>query len=187
MSPGRRDLPLRRRFPVRRRSDAVILAVLGILLAVVLWQYYQTPPPLPDALAEGEYEVERVVDGDTLRLTNGAPVRLIGVNAPEAMRNECAEPWGPEATQFTAQFVADHPVRLEFDAERKDRYGRHLAYVWVGDRMLNEELVRAGLAHVETGFRYADEVKRRFLQAEAEAKSARRGIWSGRVTPAQTP
>jgi micrococcal nuclease len=130
-------------------------------------------------LAEETYAVERVVDGDTVLLANGARVRLIGVDTPEAAYDgRPAEPWAREATQFTERFVAEGRVLLRFDRERVDRHGRFLAYVWVGERMLNEELLRAGLARARTEFRYRDSVKRTFRRAEAEARDARRGIWS---------
>jgi micrococcal nuclease len=107
-------------------------------------------------------------------------VRLIGANTPETVKPRWpVEPWGPEASAFTKRFVAGGDVRLELDAELHDRYGRILAYVWVGDRMLNEELIRAGLARAELQYRYSAAMKVRFRHAEAEAKAARRGIWSG--------
>ena len=80
--------------------------------------------------------------------------------------------------QPARQFVAGGTVRLQMDRERQDKYGRYLAYVWVGQRMLNEELIRFGLATAETGFRYSSSMKTRFRRAEAEAKDAGRGIWS---------
>jgi micrococcal nuclease len=137
----------------------------------------------PKSLVEGEYRVERVVDGDTLLLANGATIRLQGVDTPETVKpDHPVEPVGPEASRFTQTFIAEGKgtVRLQFDRERVDRNDRFLAYVWVGDRMLNEELVRAGLATAETGFRYSAAMKTRFRRAEEEAKAAERGIWSGK-------
>jgi len=157
-----------------------------LLLAVVaLWALHRAwdgsrRVVAPESLEEASYAVRRGVDGDTLLLANGARVRLIGVDAPETVKpNWPVEPWGPEASEFTRRFVAGGAVRLQFDRERLDRYDRFLAYVWVGDRMLNEELLRAGLARVERRFRYSQSMKRRFGQAEEEAKIERRGIWGG--------
>ena len=136
---------------------------------------------LPTAVAAGTHNatIKRVVDGDTLVLADGAKVRLIGVDTPETVKqNHPVEPFGPEATQFTQSFVAHGDVRLEFDREKYDQYNRLLAYVWVGDRMLNVELVRAGLARVERQYSYAAARKAEFSLAEAEAQRARRGIWS---------
>ena len=72
-------------------------------------------------------------------------------------------------------------MRLTFSSERKDRYDRFLAFVWNGDAMLNEELVRAGLAYARRDYHYSSAMKRRFSQAQTEAQRAGRGIWSGTV------
>ena len=90
------------------------------------------------------------------------------------------EAWGPEASQFTKDFIerANHRVRLTFSLERKDRYDRFLAFVWNGDVMLNEELVRAGLAQARLDYRYSGTMKQRLAKAQDEARRAGRGIWS---------
>lgn len=168
------------RWAPRRRRFVLVVLALAVLIVVRLWRDQSRPPP-PEALAEGNYRVQRVVDGDTLLLTNRAWVRLIGADTPETVRpNHPVEPFGPEATEFTRRFVArgNGSVRLQFDRERVDKYERFLAYVWVDDRMLNEELIRAGLATAETGFRYSSAMKLRFRRAEEEARAAGRRIWS---------
>ena len=167
-----------RRFRRRRSRLPVFLLLLLALVSVHLWQTQRHPRP-PEALSEGDYRVRRVVDGDTLLLDNGARLRLQGIDAPETvMPDHPVEPWGPEAAAFTREFVADSTVRLQFSRDRKDEYGRFLAFVWVGDRLLNEELVRAGLATAEQGFPYNQTMKRRLVVAEKEAQAAQRGIWS---------
>jgi micrococcal nuclease len=88
------------------------------------------------------------------------------------------EPFGPEASAFTKRFLAGGQVRLQFDHERVDQYGRTLAYAWVGDKLLNEELVRQGLARAEMQYHYSQGMKRRFREAQDEARAAHRGIWS---------
>lgn len=172
-----RPKPLRTARLGRRGGLVGILIVVALL--VLRWWHEQPLPPPPETLAEGTFEVHRVVDGDTLLLANGARVRLIGADTPETVRpNHPVEPWGDQATQFTRRFVAEGPVRLQFDGPPKDRHDRFLAYVWVGDRMLNEELIRQGLARAELQYPYSRDVKDRFRRAEDEAKAARRGIWS---------
>lgn len=170
---------LPRRVPLRGPQGILILLVIALVLLVRWWQ--EPKEQIPESLGEGIYAVAKVVDGDTLALANTSRVRLIGVDTPETVKpNHPVEPFGPEASEFTRRFVArgDWSVRLEFDRERQDKYGRFLAYVWIDDQMLNEELVRAGLARVETQYRYAATMKKRLLAAEAEAKAAKRGIWS---------
>lgn len=135
----------------------------------------------PEALAEGEYAVGYVIDGDTLALANGARVRLQGINTPEVARDgRLAEPLADEATTFALAFVNEsgRRVTLTFGAERQDHYGRHLAFVWRGEMMLNEELVRAGLAHARPDYRFSGRMKRRLLAAQDEARNAGRGLWA---------
>jgi len=152
------------------------------LLLLMLWRAYSASGPRgPERLDEGVYDVRRAVDGDTILLASGARIRLQGVNTPETVKpNHPIEAWGPEASQFTKDFLAKagHRVRLTFSLERKDRYDRFLAFVWSGDVMLNEELVRAGLAYARRDYRYSSAMKRRFTQAQDDAHRAGRGIWS---------
>jgi micrococcal nuclease len=152
------------------------------LFLLAIWRAYSSADSAaPEKLEEGIHEVRRTVDGDTLLLASGARIRLQGVNTPETVKpNSPVEPWGPEASQFTKDFIekAGHRVRLTFSLERKDRYDRFLAFVWNGDVMLNEELVRAGLAHARRDYPYSEAMKRRFTAAQEEARRAGRGIWS---------
>lgn len=168
-----------RRIARRRPLLWLLLAVTAVLLVGrAVWPPGEPPPP-PVAIEGREYQLERVVDGDTLLLANRARVRLIGVDTPETVQpGHPVEPWGPEATAFTRAFTERGTVRLQLDRERKDRYGRFLAYVWVDGRMLNEELLRAGLARAKLGYPYSEAMKRRFRRAEREAKEHQRGIWS---------
>ncbi len=169
----------RRRFRRRPVRSLVILLALVLLIGA---RYFVSGPALPtrgQPLVEGTYPVERVVDGDTLLLANDVRVRLIGVDTPETVRPEHpVEPFGPEAAEFTRAFLSGGQARLTFDRQREDRFGRTLAYVWVGERLLNEELLRAGLARFESQYRYSEAMKRRFRQAELEAQDAGWGIWS---------
>ena len=144
-------------------------------------RYWSGPlPPTPVApLAEGTYRLQRVIDGDTIIVEPAATVRLIGVDTPETVKPEHpVEPFGPEATDFTKEFLSGGVVRLSFDRERVDRFGRFLAYVWVDTRMLNEELLRRGLARHEPQFHYSQAMKQRFRKAQQEAERAGEGIWS---------
>jgi micrococcal nuclease len=121
-------------------------------------------------------------------MQSGARVRLEGIDTPETVREDYpVEPWGPEASAFAKEFVkqAGGRVKLTFGSERLDDYGRYLAFAWDGDKLLNEELVRAGLAEARLGWRFSSTLKRRLRLAQDEAKHAQRGIWSGtNPTPA---
>ena len=142
--------------------------------------------------AQDLLKVERVVDGDTLLLTNGEKVRLIGIDAPESKPNPRAEKqvamegkdlkniilMGEEATKFVRSLIKPgDEVRIEFDVEKRDRYGRLLGYIYLPDgRMINEEIVKAGYASLLT---HPPNVKyqNRFLRAYKEARENKRGLW----------
>ncbi len=150
-----------------------------MLLYLARLAYGPATVETPDGLSEGDHRVVRVVDGDTIIVAPHVIVRLIGVNTPETVKPDYpVEPFGPEASRFTHEFLAGGTARLAFDRERRDRFDRHLAYVWVGDRLLNEELIRAGLGRFEPQYHYSDEMKRRFRQAQSQARKEHLGIWS---------
>lgn len=173
---------MNRRERAYRRSYHSVWIWLIVAL-VTLWRIYAAPQVQhgPEVLEEGDHVVQRVVDGDTLLLANGARVRLQGIDTPETVAEDRpVEAWGPEASQFTKEFIARSGghVRLTFSLERRDRFDRYLAFAWNGDQMLNEELIRAGLARARLDFRYSATMKRRFAAAQEEARRAGRGIWS---------
>ncbi len=130
----------------------------------------------PDA----ETIVERVVDGDTLVITGGERIRLIGVDTPETKHpTKPPQPFGKEAYEFTRRTVEGKRVQIKFDPrETKDRYGRTLGYVYVDGEFLNELLLRQGLARAMLNYPFSAEMKTVFRNAEAAAKTARRGVWS---------
>jgi micrococcal nuclease len=169
----------RLRIPRFRGSRALRnwLALLVALAAIVRVVWLGREVPLPQ---EGEeVAVARVVDGDTLLIAGDHRVRLLGVDTPETKRPDFpVEKFGPEASEFTRAAVEGRMVRLEFDRERHDKYGRLLAYVYIDDRLLNEELIRAGLARAMTRFPFREDMKERFREAERQAQSEHRGIWS---------
>jgi micrococcal nuclease len=157
---------------------------IWIALAVVIaskWFFSSTGHAGPESLAEGIYEVRRVIDGDTLELMTGAIVHVDGIDPPETVKEDApATPWSSEASELTKEFVerAGGRVGLTFPLERRDRRDRFLAFVWNGDEMLNEELIRAGLARAKVGYNYNSAMKRRLSDAQKEAQREGRGIWS---------
>jgi micrococcal nuclease len=124
--------------------------------------------------------VTRVVDGDTVEIElegREEDVRYIGVDTPETVKpGEPVQCFGPEASDFNHRLVEQRQVRLVFDQERRDVYGRLLAYVYLGDRFVNAELMRRGLARTLTippNDRYAS----RFKRLQTAAARAGRGLW----------
>lgn len=132
-----------------------------------------------------KYEKAKVVsitDGDTftVRRDDGSreKVRLILIDTPETKApDRPVEPFGPEASAYTADLLTGQTVCLEYDVSERDRYGRLLAYAYVGDRMVNELLLEKGYARVAV---FPPDVKyeRRFRAIEQKARAAKLGIWS---------
>ena len=123
------------------------------------------------------YKVKRVVDGDTILLTNGERVRLIGVDTPETKHpQKPVQRFGKEAYLFTKRMVEGKEVRLEYDWQRRDKYNRLLAYVYLLDgTFLNAEIIKQGygFAYTRFPFKYLEE----FRGYEREARENKRGLW----------
>ena len=173
----------------RKRWPQVVTFMMALLVFVVGWWWEERFLQQPGGqepqvqLAAGDYRVQRVVDGDTLILKlDHLRVRLQGIDTPETVQqNRPIELWGPEASAYTQNFLeaAQWRVRLEFDGEPVDRYGRHLAFIWHAGRLLNEELVSQGLARAKTSFDFSESMKARLRKAQSTAQATGRGIWSG--------
>ena len=120
--------------------------------------------------------VQRVVDGDTVRLAGLGSVRLIGVDTPEVYGHvDC---YGPEASAFSKSVLRPgSEVRYRVGTEAHDRYGRLLAYVWLPDgRLFNRMLAERGYARTLT-IAPNDQLAPTFGRATAAARQARRGLW----------
>ena len=121
--------------------------------------------------------VTSVVDGDTIVLEGGQKVRYLLADAPEttAGKNDC---YGAQATDFNRATVEGKTVQLTYDeAECTDRYGRLLAYVKAGGVEVNSALVQQGMACVLYIAPGGQARREEFLTYEAEAKTARTGMW----------
>ena len=133
--------------------------------------------PVPDKQPRF-HQVLRVVDGDTLEIELIGEVRLIGVDTPELYHPlKPVQFFAREASDLVKELVAGLPVRLEYDREKKDKYGRTLAYVYLSDgRCLNEEIIRRGYGFAYTRFPFKYLMKYRQLEAQARAKGL--GLWA---------
>lgn len=136
-------------------------------------------------------KVKRVIDGDTLLLENNQRVRLIGVDTPEihlshklyrdAHRSkrdiETIRKLGLMAKDFVKRLVDNKLVRLEYDVERQDRYGRILAYVYLEDgTFLNAEIIKEGFGQIMTvppNVKYS----KLFLRLQQDARRKNKGLW----------
>lgn len=119
----------------------------------------------------------RVIDGDTIVLDGNEIIRLIGVDTPETKApRKPVQYFGKEAYEFTKGLVEGKKVRLEYDQERTDKYGRTLAYVYLEDMsFLNAEIIKQGygFAYTQFPFKYLEQ----FREYEKEARENNRGLW----------
>ena len=157
-------------FDVRRWTFDVGCSVFLIFLVLLATAEYSSSQTL--------FAVKWVNDGDTIVLTNGQRVRYIGINTPEIdYENQKAQPFGYEARSFNKKLVLSQKIRLEFDKERHDRYGRLLAYIFLADgSILNARLLQNGLAfylYRRPNVKYNNVL----LKAQQDAMKAQKGLW----------
>ena len=149
------------------RKDLIIIVICILLLAGVILIFRELNPESNEI-----YDVADIIDGDTIRLSTGQKVRLIGINTPES-----GQPYYDEATQKLSELIGGNRVTLKKDVEDKDQYGRWLRYVYVNDTFVNLEMVRQGMAtayEFEPNVKYSDE----FYEAEGDARESQIGIWT---------
>lgn len=144
---------------------------------------------LTRVLSPGFVAVARVIDGDTIDvLENGKTVRVrfIGINAPETVDpRKPVECFGPEASREMHELLDGGEVRLGTDSSQDslDKYGRLLAYVFLPDGTdVNLFMVEEGFAREYT-YKKPYGLQNEFKAAEAEARSARLGLWAPGVCP----
>lgn len=182
---------------MRRPLGAVLVILVVATGCAGSGEPAPAPAPATAMLPAGvDVVVRKVVDGDTLEVSGGERVRLIGVDTPESVAPDrpvgC---FGKEASRFTASLVPPGtPVRLVGDVEQRDRYGRLLAYVYRGadGLFVNAELLRQGYAQLLTippNIAHTDE----FSALARQAREGAQGLWAactllpdGRVAPASS-
>lgn len=118
----------------------------------------------------------RIIDGDTFVLENDERVRLIGIDTPEVSGSKDETCYAAEATQLATELLLDKSIQLVYDKDQYDRYGRTLAYVYVGETFVNEALVASGAAVAKA---YPPNTAQQSVleQAEAHARSQGLGLW----------
>jgi micrococcal nuclease len=156
----------------------VLLVAVAVVLARPWEQVHLGSEPPRSAWAY----VLRAVDGDTVEVRldgEREDVRYIGVDTPETVKPDTpVQCFGPQAHRFNARLVTHRRVRLVFGVERRDVYGRLLAYVYLGSRFVNAELARRGLARTLT-IPPNDRFAGRFKRLQNAAARAGRGLWGG--------
>ena len=156
------------------KDPVVVLVFIALAAAFYLYNAYTAKE-----VQEGEYRVADVIDGDTIVIDDGKGtlVRYIGIDTPEIARQDSpGDPFSEEAKELNGRLVSGKNVRLEYDKERYDVYGRLLAYVFADGEPVNEKLLRNGLAtslFIKPNLKYKEE----FTRAVDEARMEKRGLW----------
>lgn len=159
------------------------ILLLFILILVLLSIYFRSEL----SGNSNEYKVKEVIDGDTVTIKGfDTSVRYLGIDTPEILTEYSpGDPLAEKARDLNRRIVNGKKVRLEFDKQKYDDYGRLLANVFVDNTFVNEEIVRSGLARVliiKPNEKYAS----RILEAEKRAKGERKGIW-GKLSELNPP
>jgi|SRR5690349_1948019 len=159
-----------------RLGSLVLLAVVATLIL----RPWEEPVDGEAAPATARAAVVRAIDGDTIEArVDGRieDVRYIGVDTPETVKPDTpVQCFGPRASRFNHRLMEGRSVRLVFGVERRDVYGRLLAYVYLGHRLVNAMLVRRGLARTLT-IAPNDRFASLFRRLALRAARAGRGLW----------
>ncbi len=175
------------------RKETKLLYTLALAVVYLLYMGSRSLPHQKPVFEKegGFYYVLRVVDGDTIKLSDGRSVRLIGVDTPELhysnklvrdakrSRRDIKEiqALGKKAADFTAGLLEGKRVRLEYDVVRKDKYGRTLAYVYKEDgTFVNAKILEEGYGQIMTippNVKYAGS----FLNLQGKARDGKKGLW----------
>ncbi|MBR1702590.1 MAG: thermonuclease family protein [Lachnospiraceae bacterium] len=157
-----------------KKGSKIFFFITIILLLTAKLMLYMQPPNLSEPI-----KVIRVIDGDTIEISGNVTVRLIGIDTPESVHpdEKRNSDYGKIASAWTSDLLTGKFVQLEYDIEQTDTYGRTLAYVYLDGEMVNEILLRKGLARTMTippNTKYA----RHFQELEQEAKKNNVGLWA---------
>lgn len=150
--------------------------LLSLVMGFIRGQMQPTKAKTPNSPLKTA-QVVKIMDGDTIELATGERIRYLGINTPEREQGGY-----DEAKSLNQRLVKGKTVQLEFDVESQDQYGRTLAYVWVDDLLVNQEILKQGWAttlFIAPNGRY----KTQFQAAEESARQAKRGIWQGSASP----
>jgi micrococcal nuclease len=167
---------------LRKKSRRRLWTFLLIIVAAIVIVSYRLVEKVGQERKPGDrFTVKRVLDGDTIELTGGDRLRLLAMDTPEK-----GEKYHDEAMNLLASMTLGKPVKLEYGRNRRDRYGRLLAYVYVDDTLLaNQVILDSGLAYLylfEDNDLQKGEVKR-MLESQRSAMARHVGLWSVKRTP----
>jgi micrococcal nuclease len=169
------------------RKFQIVLVVIFMIVANLIAQEFMSKR---SQSVTGElWSVKRAVSGQVLEVQSAKEpnakierVVLAGVNSPLSDQ----QPWGKLARQYLDDLVKDRQVKLEFDGESIDMSDRPLVYVWLGDRLINREMIEQGYVlsqKLENNSRYQSQ----FDGAQTKARLLEIGVWDLNNPMRQTP
>lgn len=120
--------------------------------------------------------VARVIDGDTIELEGGERIRYLLIDTPE-FTNGKMDCWGEQAFEANRSFVEGQEISLRYDVNCDDRFDRLLAYVSVGDRVINELMIERGHGCVLQIPPNGEDDIDLYDALQSEAQAAGRGVW----------
>jgi micrococcal nuclease len=177
----------------RRRAGLLTLVILIAITALLdrLGVFGYTGNDW-EAFDQNPFIVVRVIDGDTVdiaahALAEPTRVRLLGIDAPEtnARSSDPPEHWAAPSTDYLRARTGGQTIIIRLDqTQTRDRYGRLLAYLYLGEENLNLSIVRDGHAYADRRFMHS--FRPQFEQAENEARRRGSGLWKD-VTEDQMP
>lgn len=168
---------------------ALAVATIGIIGVLSVLGYYVVRAASSIVIDENKvYAVQQVRDGDTFTADvdgHEISVRMLGIDTPETVDpRKPVQCYGKEASDYAKSLLKGKMVRLKLNPNReeKDKYGRYLAYVHIGDMFVNELLLKEGYAREYTfGTPYM--YQRQFREIEVLAKEGNKGLWGNCSIP----
>lgn len=158
-----------------KHPKKIFLSVISLLILLVLNSFYGSKEEISIDAKEPAYNfyVKEIIDGDTIRVEGGESIRYIGINTPEA-----GEPFYKEAKDRNKALVKGKKVKVVVcEKEKRDKYGRLLGWIYADNVLVNEVLLREGLAKALIIPPCGSEKEAEFIRIEKEAKAKRFGIW----------
>ena len=154
--------------------------LLLILLWGLNWFTYGCQSSLPANTNTIPIEITRIVSGQTVEgIINDRQyvIRLSGVDTPSFKQ----KPWGKQAKKFLADSLKNKSqsssISIETDVNKKDKYDRISGYIWIKDKMINEQIIAQGYAL--TNLTYTDgKYDRQLNDAQLYARIMGKGIWN---------
>jgi len=161
------------------RKTVKLISVIFFMLTAIFYLLHEKYSFPVQQKTSAFVPVVAVHDGDTVSViinNTKEKIRLIGIDAPEIAQ----KPWGEKAKKYLEALLSSSEwnVKLEFDVDKRDKYGRLLAYIWTTDgKLINLLMVKSGYAMLFTfppNVKYVTELK----VAQREARDRGLGIWA---------